>query len=274
MVAHKTMFWMYYRAGSMMALHLLGSNSLWKNSSLEVYRKSEENTWWLPAAPFTGFARHIHSGGIEEAIHKADYILARGHQPASFVCTSRIGNWWGEKSADFVPLPYEDPSPMKWSYMEMQKLDVDSHLLLIRDGRNQIESTRRLKGGIEEKWQTKDPEDYFVALCKGFRNRARLALDSQQVMGNLSIIRFEDVLSDPVSVISNIVESFQLQPDVEFITALWEQLEQRRVCKQHSSFQDNNRMNQRWHSWTPREVQIFAEIAGKELEELGYTWER
>jgi hypothetical protein len=265
------MFWMYYRAGSMMALHLLGSNSSWVDGQAKSYRKATENTWWLPTSPQNqGFARHIHSGGISEALSRDHYGLVQGHNPSVFLCTSRIGNWWGEKRSADVPLPYQDPSPMKWSYQEVLPLNVDQHILLIRDGRNQIESTRRLKGGIEEKHQATDPEDYFVSLCKGFRNRARLALDCSYMIPNYKVFKFEDLLADPIGTMSSILDCCGLQMNETFVSVLWDELEKRRVCKSHSSFDNNKKMNHRWEGWTDKEKRIFQEIAGKELIELGY----
>ena len=143
-------------------------------------------------------------------------------------------------------------------------------IYIIRNGRNQIESLRNIPGGVEMERHNEDPEDYFEVLCKGFRNRARIALDCEAQLSNFKMFRFEDLVSDPVYTIRMMYHHAGLVLDEEFVRRAYQCTLDNNMIKQHSSFGSAKNLHKRWVNWTEKEQAIFNKIAGKELEELGY----
>jgi hypothetical protein len=191
----------------------------------------------------------------------------------NFVIFTYIGNWWGNRSSSDVPEPYEDHSSMKWGINEIQNLHFDGwkFAYLIRDGRNYIESHRRLRGGVEEQFNNDNPKDYFIALCKGWRNRARVALDCANKFENYNIYKFEDLLKNPLGFVRNVNLYFNdYKTDVRSIRKLTRQIKNNQIGKKHSSFNNTENMHFRWRDWTKKEINLFKEITGKEMIELGY----
>ena len=181
------------------------------------------------------------------------------------------GNWWGELPSKDIPSPYDVITPTRLGPSEISSLPGDPWTVvsLVRDGRNQIESFRRLQGGIEEEYMKNNPGDYFIALCKGFRNKARMAIDCNS-LPFYRIFKFEDIIKDPVSTIGDMLCFCGLQSDPQFIKNAYNLSREMKTYKQHSSFGNNPTGKNRWNLWTLQEKSIFKDIAGNELIELGY----
>ena len=184
-----------------------------------------------------------------------------------------IGDWWGVARSDEVPEPYEVVTPVRFGPDELRALPGDDWkvVYIVRDGRNQIESLRNIPGGIEQDRHREDPRDYFEVLCKAFRNRARLAVDAYDQLDNFMIFRFEDLVADPVLWMRGVYDFVGLPLDEGFVQRAFDLTVSSKAAKRHSSFQSRTGFNERWHSWTDWEKETFYRIAGRELDELGYS---
>lgn len=181
-----------------------------------------------------------------------------------------IGNWWGEvQSHTEVPGPYDIDTPVKFGWNDLALLPGGNwkFIYLTRDGRNQLESLRNIPGGIEQEYHRKDPENYFQVLCKTYRNKARVALDCKKYL-DFKIVKFENMTQDCLGTMRDIYNFIGLPIDEEFVRQAYELTLSRR--EQHSSFKTKD-WNDRWKShWSSWEIEKFKEIAGKELDEMGY----
>lgn len=240
--------------------------------STRVFTQEEQgweaspHAFWLPTIPGESvpcenyFARNI------------DDTLATCPPFKNFSWHVHVGDWWGDVgSHEEVPLPYEVITPVRFGPHELLALPGRGwrFIYMVRDGRNQIESLRNIPGGIESEKHQKNPQDYFQVLCKGFRNRARLALDCQTKVPGFKMYRFENFIQDPLKTMNDIYEFLGLGLDRDFVTKAWNLTLEAGVQKQHSSFKTSN-FDNRWHSWSDWEKETFDRLAGKELEELGY----
>lgn len=191
------------------------------------------------------------------------------------VWCAHIGEWWGKKKSADIPEPYGLDTPAMLDYKYLLSLGEDwKFVYIVRDGRNQIESMRKMKGGYEEALIKEDPKDRFLQLCKGFRNRAQVAIDCARQLPNFRIFKFEDIVADPVSVFTEMFEWCEIPIDVEKVRRNHEASQT--GIKTHSSFQDRS-FDDRWKkNWTWTEASLFNQIAGPQLEGLGYKlirWE-
>lgn len=190
-----------------------------------------------------------------------DYHAWHGH----------TGDWWGFAKSKDIPEPYELETPTRFGPNDLRKYGPDwTFIQLVRDGRNQIESLRKLPAGIEEQLNKEDPEDYFKVLCKGYRNRSRMAIDCNSQLDNFKLYYFEDFITDPVGQLKDMYTFAGLKLDEDFVKNAFDYTKAKRSIEQHSSFKTNKGMNNRWDSWTDKEKEIFYNIAGKELIEIGY----
>jgi len=272
----RIVFFLHYRGGSTLFQHLVSTTPFFALSDEELARYKAERKrkpvpeyYWLPTIPPEECRiKHTNSGGIEDLAKEAE--LKYGDKP--FAISTHIGNWWGNTPSNEIPQPLEGPSPMKWSAKELLQLPPGEwHFVnVLRDGRNLTESLRNLKGGIEEKLNTENPEDYFKALCKAWRNKARVALECSKTVPNYHIIRFEDLISNTVDIMDQMFNLIGFSLDHEICMERANDIKQRKVGKKHTSFKDDTKMNQRWHRWTDHEIDIFKSIANTELVDLGY----
>ena len=181
------------------------------------------------------------------------------------------GDWWGDATSATVPGPYDLPCETRYGPDELKQYKGDWRFIYItRDGRNQIESLLNLPGGFEPERFKENPQDYFEVVCKAWRNRARMALDNQAQLTNFKVFHFENFVANPVDTISDMLEFAGLEADRGFIQRAHTLITERKMAKQHSSFGSLEKLNQRWESWEDWQKETFTEIAGKELEELGY----
>lgn len=242
----RNLIFLHYRAGSTLFQHLCRG----------------EKTGFLSSLPPSRY-QHTHLGDVAPLAKRSDIPTILTH----------IGNWWGNKPSGSVPAPYADPSPMKWSKYELDNYIPQAEwkfINLIRDPRNIIESLRNIPGGVEAEYMRNDPDDYFKALCAGYRNKCRIALDCQKAMPNYKIFKFENLMNDTITTMAGLFDYLDMDLDIELCGKRADDIKQRRVGKFHTSFKDDSRMNTRYTSWSEYEKNLFKEIAGKELIELGY----
>jgi hypothetical protein len=186
-----------------------------------------------------------------------------------------VGDWWGQCSGNKVPSPYDPPEcSTRWDANALAELSGDwKFIYLIRDGRNQAASFwNRREGTTEWKRRLKDPDDYFLFLCKSWRNRARVAIDNQRRIKDYKIFKFEDFVSSPIETLSKMIEHLGYEPDKQRITESVEFATQSGRVHKHSSF-GNGSFNERWRGWTHVQKKTFMSIAELELRELGYSLE-
>jgi hypothetical protein len=199
--------------------------------------------------------------------------LAKIPRVEIFSWMASMGNWWGETPGHQVPEPYEGESYTRFGPRELENLPGEnwSFAHIVRDGRNQLESFRNLPGGIEQRRHKEDPKDYFIFLARGFRNRARVALDSLSEVPDFHLVRFESLRDTPALTMATLYEVLRLKPDLSLLKASEKFMAEERPDKQHSSFGGKEGSDQRWTNWTNWEKDTFKEIAGRELIELQYV---
>lgn len=183
----------------------------------------------------------------------------------------QIGDWWGYSRGDTVPEPYEVSTPVRFGPDELLSLPGRDwkFVYILRDGRSQIESLRNIPGGIEQDRHREDPKDYFIVLSKAFRNRAQMVVDCQKRLPNFRVIKFEEFVKDPLSVMENIYQFIELVPDMEFLRGTYELIKGKK--EQHSSFGGKGNIEDRWSSrWTDWEKNTFEKFAGSLNRQLGY----
>lgn len=261
-----SIIFLYYRAGSTLFEAMIGKP--WRVAQLvgdytEAIRlhqewKDNNGLFYLPT---------VESCISYDVSFPFQETLTQEHQGFYWNYIMHIGEWWGQLPSHQIPEWFEGDSPARWGPEELGKLPDTynwNFTALIRDGRNQIASLRAMKGGIEEERNKQNPQDYFIALCKSYRNKARVLLENSKRFP-FSIFKFEDFVEQPKQITFNLLQSIGLSPIKEKIGILipswWQQ--------KHSSF-TNQQYNTRYLQWTHEERQIFNEIAGKEQEELGY----
>lgn len=254
------LFFLNYRGGSTLFQHLLLHKRL--------DEKDEKNFYFHLASIPPVRCIHKNCGEITR-------IFEQNRNEENLGVFTHIGNWWGNKHSSLIPSPYGDPSPMKWGPTELINLQQQfpaewKFINLLRDGRNQIESFRRLKGGVEEKLNCIDPADYFMGHCLGWRNKARIALDCETVLNNYKIFRFEDLMNNPKETLLSLFSFLGRDPNMEFLMEKMLEVKKRKVGTKHSSFKKDSEMHRRWKSWEKWEVQYFKKVANRELLELEY----
>jgi hypothetical protein len=204
--------------------------------------------------------------------HNIQSVLDHNLNSPYFAWYTQHGDWWGESTSATVPEPYEVETGVRYGPNDLLSLPGNDwkFIYFLRDARNQIESLRNLPGGIEGEKQKDNPTDYFELLCKAFRNRARMTIDSNNQLSNFIIIRFEDLVRSPIKTLSEAFSFSGLCLDQNFIKKSLALSKTKKTVEQHSSFKSKKNINKRWSNWSKWEVDTFKSIAGNELIELGY----
>lgn len=254
-------FFLNYRGGSSLFRHALGDTP-----SFFPQLKAGPNL--LPCSPSCKVV-HVGLPFLIEELHKEDEDLA---------VMTHIGNWWGNLSSSQVPGPYDDDCPMKFSWEQLENLiKTNSHIdykfvYLIRDGRNQIESLRNLKGGCEEEFNKANSEDYFKALSLGWRNQAQIAIDCQiNLPSQFKIYKFTDMMTNPTSFFLDLFSYLELVPDIDLILSRIQEMRAAKLDLSHSSFGNDKDYN-RWKKWTDEEKLFFKRHTTLLLNYLKYEW--
>jgi len=249
-----TVFFLQYRGGS----------TVFQNY---MRLRDADGNEFLPTVPEkTCPALHTNAGNVVK--------VANEYWNRDIAISTHIGNWWGNKPSNRVPYPYRDPSAMKWDVHQLRLLlspsKIWKFIYLIRDGRNQVASLCNLKGGAEERLSKNNPLDYFIAQCKGFRNRARIAIDCANDIRVYRIYKFEDLIENPMDTLDTIFQFAGYKINKDFTKEQIRRVQDRVVGPNHASFKDDKKMHQRWHAWTDQQKDLFKLYAGDELVELGY----
>lgn len=222
------------------------------------------HSFWMATIPYkTCISEHLYSYNPEQ-------ITALDLNIDLFSWYGNVGDWWGEvKSHSEVPEPYTSNTFYRFGPEELISLGEDwSFVYLSRDPRNQIESLYNVRGGYEESKRLKDPRDYFQVLCKGSRNRMRMAIDCKNKLQNFKLFYFEDLIKNPVEVMKLVYDFLDLDLNKTYVENSYKfSLD---IKKTHSSFGSTKKVNKRWLCWTDWKKDLFKEIVGQELIELGY----
>jgi len=289
----KTLFILNPRAGSNLFLFLIGSNKIGclidhENQTLARYGSKYADL----VNPYISQDNvHINDwSGTEESfwlstkpgkICPCDNYYVRDPQTTlvtnppidQFSWYVHMGDWWGVTETHHqVPGPYDLETFSRFSHKELTALPGDDwkFIYMIRDGRNQIESLFNIPDGYEADRLKKDADDFFLVMCKGWRNRARLALDCQALLPNYKLFKFENFIKDPVNILGEMLTFAGLELNTDLVSKSYKYLNEQSYQSKHSSFAKNHDTNQRYHSWTDWQKEQFHDIAGKELIELGY----
>lgn len=138
---------------------------------------------------------------------------------------------------------------------------------VIRDGRDQIESYWHLiaygakkRGEVYDRWDL-DNIKYSSSL---FKQRARRVIDCSQKLKNYTIVRFEDLVSKPVSTLDSALSFCGFTPDLSQIRDTVQRI------IPNSSYSSTENVTRRSRNWPKEWNDAFWEIAGKESLQLGY----
>jgi len=143
-------------------------------------------------------------------------------------------------------------------------------IVLVRDGRNQIESQRKHKGSIDCERAVMNPKEWFEKACTGFKHRANYALRWAS-LPNVKLYKMENFIIQPYNTVLNMFNFLNLPIDKKALSQRVERLcRHRELVSTHSSFGTLQNINERWKTWTEWEIETFNRIAGKELRRLGY----
>jgi len=258
---NKLLVLLNYRAGSTLFQTLCQHTPQFFDPSQKA--NPGETFYHLPTLPPL-LATHTHSGAVLDVVKNVEEDM---------VLMTHLGDWWGSLESRFVPGPYAGNSQNRFGPAEVRPYIDDGWKIvqLLRDGRNQIESFRKLKGGVEQKLVEADANDYFLRLCMSYRNKARVALDCvKEYPGLYSIYKFEDLVKEPDVVLASIFGRVGYDIDRPAIMAKFEKSQKIIKAGRHTSFPKDTSFNKRSLSWTPEEKAAFVRIARNEHTGLGY----
>jgi len=144
---------------------------------------------------------------------------------------------------------------------------------IIRDGRNSVAS-HYIRPNLDNR-RRDDPRELFQQQCEIWRDLAQGTIKNQ-ALEYCHISRFEDLAIDPPSEFQKILLHFGWKTDLPLCRLKYESLEEEKFAERHSSFRSRTGHNTRWYRWELWMREMFCEIAGKELIDLGYepddTW--
>lgn len=131
---------------------------------------------------------------------------------------------------------------------------------LVRNGRNQLESLRKTQAISKFFWD----QNFFKIQCDIYSQRMTRALECSSLTPNYQILKFEDLVADPCSVVNRIGDSCGLTvlPN--------EVVESASLIVPNTAFKDVTSVNNRSNEWTQEEISIFSEIVGSVHQQLGY----
>lgn len=153
--------------------------------------------------------------------------------------------------------------------MQQTLIDDMKVIHLIRDCRNQIASTINFANSSDKKSYEKNAS-YLSRLITGWKTSVRVGLDLQRTHPDkYKIIRFEDLMENPVSILDEAFQFAGLTLDKERVDSTWS-IHKTRTAIPHSSFDSLEGMNERWKIFSPQQLDLFNQIAINEMRELKY----
>lgn len=163
---------------------------------------------------------------------------------------------------------YRHKEPIKPSYLYWYRLGNDNinflpagsrYVALIRDGRNQIASWLAHQKKFGGRKATVEE------MCQGVINRWNIIKRSKS-----KIIKFEDLVTDPVGKTVRLFESIGLKPDIEAIQVADQLDPYKKQHLAHSSY-TNQDFNTRWKQLPKRQQDLINHTITPTLKEQGYT---
>jgi hypothetical protein len=244
-----------YRSGSTIILVLL--------------RKLVNNINFLPVLEKE--CLHEYYGAVSSDLISPDYI-----KRDNLFISTRVGYSWDIETtlSEDIKTAYEHATPYKYSYQDLLNFEKETqthwkYLSLIRNGLNVVSSIINIKGGYEELKMLSNPHEFFVSICKGYRNQARIVIDCKAILPDYNILKFEDLIQDRVEFCCNIITGMEMIPDRDYIS-LKDSEDLVSLPDVHSSFESDRSFNLRMNALTEWQKETFINIAGKEMLELGY----
>jgi hypothetical protein len=240
---HGIFFILSYRAGSSVFLTMLGDDG--------------HNSFRMPTAPITK-CHYLHS--VDCINHYTTKIQTNQNLLSSFIISNHahlgeyndtIGFWkrfGNEISYDWSPQRLKE-------YCNSWKIVV-----LIRDGRNQIESWRE---------SDKHKSESFEEMCVGYNNRVS-HINHMSENFDTHIIKFEDLIKNTSGVVENMYNFLNLKITEEHIKYCNSVIKKDHFG--HSSFGSLDDINNRWKSWSKQELSTFKNISGKYFRMMNYEW--
>lgn len=183
-----------------------------------------------------------------------------------------VGDWWGARdSAASYPDPFEVECPPRWSVKECDAMPGRDwrFAYLIRNPMDHLASMMKMTGELANPLRQQDEMEYFRCKCLGVRNRYIVAADCANRMDNFQFVRFEDLIDDPLTTITNLFEWFGLNADHEKLQAEIQFQADGSYATRCSMFKDRDHFN-RWSYWTDEMVQVFKDLCGEATEAAGY----
>jgi len=148
---------------------------------------------------------------------------------------------------------------------------------VIRDGRNCVASWYALpREHLRKDWFVSESDHKrFEQFCLFWQETARI-ITQQQAAGLSTVFRFEELVSDPVEGLRQVLQYYGWNIDRPVCTRRQEELLRLGFAQQHGSFGNREGYNTRWHRWESWQREMFCEIAGPELIAFNYesdnTW--
>jgi hypothetical protein len=85
------------------------------------------------------------------------------------------------------------------------------------------------------------------------------------LLDNYTYVKFEDLVTNPVSTMSLIIEKLGFTPNLGVIRDIYKKIEP------NTSYESMDDINYRYKNWSQEWRKIFLEMAGEELSLLGYN---
>jgi hypothetical protein len=157
-------------------------------------------------------------------------------------------------------------NPEQISYIS-SLTDKCTFFQLIRDGRNQVASLKALEEGYSNSnWNL----DHFKSIVLTFKYRAKSILERESLFENFHILKFEDLVFDPVVILSKIKFLAEVPLDYSAIEDTIKNISPNSSYWNVGELFERSDTNFRWKGLTVLERKVFHEIAGEELLRLGY----
>ena len=219
----KAIFFLHYRAGSSIFQYYIGNTPRLLATKLQSVVKTDITF------PINQPVKTIHTdiGSISNVVN---------HSTGNYIICGHMGNWWGNKPADEVPDAFDGNSPMRWGPPEIKQL-IPKHkiITIVRNSKDQLLSFYHLKGGIEEQLRKTNHVDYWIALCKGWRNQIQVAQANQNTFPNhYKIMKYEDLVSDPIKFFEKLIDFIDDKQTLNK-TILEERIDTGAIFKQYHS---------------------------------------
>ena len=272
----KTLFLLQYRGGSTY-FQSLQTTKKYNNDvrKEQLVRVGFSNLIeFLPSQVEGGYAVEVDGSVRSELITRMSNVDNISHR-------RWYGDWWGQGcNVDTIPEPYVGDSSMAFSPKVCQLLFNEGWkiIAIVRHPQNLVPSIYNFHGPLETRNRNERGREYFIYLCKAVRNKYRMISDCMRAFpDNYLVVKFEDLLKDPVIAMRTVYSFMRIPLDEEIIRENANRIDTDRVGRiergislPHSSFKDQN-FNQRIKSVPAPWVKAGYPFFYQEMISLGYN---